>query len=164
MDPQTLEASLDAVKEQNPEMASMLEGQARTLVTSGIKFFGFDLSPEATAAGFATNVNVFKQSLGAEASLDFYVQLNVGQLENIPNVVEPISHQRVNIAAGEAEQMRYGMEMAAPDGQTVTMALTQYLVVEGKDAYVITLTTRADWAEKYAPIFEQIGQSFRLIQ
>jgi len=162
MDPKTLEASLKVVKEQNPQMATLVEGQARNLIVSGIKFFGLDLAPEATTTGFATNVNILKQPLGAEVSLDFYVQVNVGQLENMANVVKPISHRRVNLVAGEGEKLWYRMNMTMPTGQVLTVAITQYLVIKGEDAYVVTLATTADQAPKCAPIFEKIGQSFRL--
>lgn len=162
MDPATLDASLKVVKEQNPEMAAALEGQARNLVLSGIKFFGFDLAPESTSAGFATNISVLKQSSPAAVALDVYVQANVGQLENLSNVTKPVNHRRARLAAGEAEELRYTMNVNASAGQSMSLRLTQYLLVKGKDAYVITLTTTAEQGDKYAPTFEKIGQSFKL--
>jgi hypothetical protein len=56
------------------------------------------------------------------------------------------------------------MNMTLQPGQAVTTATTQYVMLAGKTVYVITLTTRDDLAEQYRPIFEEIGQSFRLIQ
>jgi hypothetical protein len=161
LDQKTLEASLKVIKEQNPQIAAMLEGQVYDLIAFGCKFFGLDLAPEATATGFATNVNILKQSLGAEVSLDFYVQVNVGQLEKMANVVKPVSHRRVNLVAGEGEELQYRMNMALPTGETIAVSITQYAVIKGQDAYVVTLATTADQAERYAPIFEKIGQSFQ---
>jgi hypothetical protein len=163
MDLQTLDASLDAVKEQNPEMAVILEGQARNLVVSGIKFFGFDVSLDAMATGFATNVNVLKQSLGMEMSLDVFAQVSVAQLENMDMILGDVTQRHVNLAAGEGIELKYRMEMNLPDGKAMTLALTQYAVIRGEDAYVITLSTTDDQAGTYAPIFEKIAQSFQLL-
>ena len=163
MDPQTWQASLDAIKAQNPDLAPLLEGQTRSLLEAGIKFFGFDLAPEALATGVATNVNVLIQSLPAEVSLDFYVQLNVGQLENMPSVVKPVEHRRVQFADGEAEELRYAMNMVAPSGAALTLWTDQYLFVREKQVYVVTCTTSKDAASQYAETFAKIGQSFRLL-
>jgi len=163
MDPQTLGASLDAIKAQNPELAPQLEGQARSLLEAGIKFFGFDLAPEALATGAATNVNVLSQSLPAEVSLDFYVQLSVGQLENMSSVVKPVQQRRVQLAAGEAEELSYAMNMVAPSGAALALWTDQYLFLQGKAVYVITCTTSQETAPKYTEVFANIGRSFRLL-
>lgn len=164
MDPQTLESSLDAFAERNPEMATLLSGRLRSLVTAGISFFGFDLSVEAAASGFATNINILTQTLGAEVSLDFYAQLNVGQLENMDIVVKPITHSRVRLEAGDAEKVEYSWSMTSVGNETVQLAVAQYLLVRGKTAYILTMTTTADQAAKYKPLFEQIAGSFRIIE
>ena len=162
LDPQTLEATFRALGEKNPQAMAMFGEQAQNLIASGFKFFGFEMAPEAAALGFATNVNVLKQPLPVAVSLEVYTQLNVGQLENTPTVVKPVSHQRVKLDGVEAEELRYRISLNSPTGGVATLAVTQYLVVSGKDAYVVTLTTTADLAEKYAPTFERMGQRFRL--
>lgn len=163
MDAQTLEASLEMLGDENPEMATLLSGQASSLVISGIKFFGFDVSVEAVSTGFATNVNVLSQPLGMEMSLDVFTQVTVAQLENMELVKGRVSQRRVNLSTGEAVELKYRMEMQVPYGGTVTIAVTQYAFIRGEDAYVITLGTTEDQVETYAPLFEKIAQSFRLL-
>ncbi len=163
LDAKTLDASLEAAVGQSPELKFMLEGQARNLIASGVKFFAFDLGAESIESGMTTNVNIIKIPLGAEVALDFYVDLNLGQLEGLSSVEKPVLHKRVKVMAGDAEQLRYGMTVNTPNGN-LTLALTQYLVIVGEDAYVITLTTSADQAEGYSAVFEQIGQSFRVME
>ncbi|MGD9099102.1 MAG: hypothetical protein PVF45_01385 [Anaerolineae bacterium] len=162
MDLQTLDASLEAVKENNPQVASFLEGQARDLVVSGIKFFGFDVSVEAIMTGYTTNVNVLKQSLGLEMSLDFFVQVSVAQLENMDGI-EGVSQQRVDLEAGESAELTYQWNMVMPTGETIALAITQYAIIQGEDAYIITMTTTDDQIETYAPLFEKIASSFQIL-
>jgi len=164
MDPQTLEASLDAVSEQNAELATVLEGQARNLVVSGIKFFGFDMTPGAITTGMATNVNVLVQALGVEMSLDVFAQVSVAQLKNMDMVEGEVSQRRVNLAGGEGLELKYRWKLTTPLGETITVAVTQYAVIRGKDAYMISFGTAADQAERYGDLFWGIAQSFQLLE
>lgn len=164
MDSQTFESILQIVSEQSPEMATLLEGQVRDLAASGFVFFGLDLSPESIAKGYISDINILKQDLQAKVSLDFYAQITVGMLENLDGVIKPVTHRRVQWTNGDAEELHYGMKMTVSPDKTVVMDITQYLVIAGKTSYVITLATTADQAEKYRPLFEKIGKSFRLIK
>jgi hypothetical protein len=146
------------------EMGSILESQFGETLPLGAMFWGFDLSPESIGSGYAANVQVLWVQLPADVSLGVMVQLVIGQLENLKSVVTPISHQRVDLVAGEAEQIRYEMNFINSGGEPTTLAVIQHLLVHGERAYTITFTTRADQAEEYAPIIEEIVQSFQIIQ
>ncbi len=74
----------------------------------------------------------------------------------------PPSRRRVDLPAGEAEEVTYSAEMNLPAGAAQPLTFMQYVLVERQFAYIITLTTKAELAEKYTPIFQQIGQNFRL--
>lgn len=164
LDPKTIDAVLEAAKGQDPQMATLLGGQMRSLVASGIKFWGFDLALEAIATGYPTNVSITKQSVRVEIPLEVFVQVSVGLLENLDSVVKPIAHRRVQLMAGEGEELQYRMKITGSDGQVITIAVTQYIIVAGQTAYGIALATTSGQAEKYAPSFAKIGQSFRLIE
>lgn len=163
MDEATLDASLDAVSENNPEMAELVKGQARNLLLSGVKFYAFDLGPAAISEGFASNVNVLKQTLPVTPSMEVFVQINVAQLEKMPNVIKPVTHQRVKLASGTGEEIRYQLSMQVPTGDEVTLAITQVLALKGKNAYVITCTTTVDRQQEYEAAFERISRSFRTL-
>jgi hypothetical protein len=163
MDPQTLGASLDAISEENPELATVLEGQARNLVVSGIKFFGFDMTPGAVTAGFATNVNVLRQALGVEMSLDVFVQVSVAQLKNADIAEGEVSQRRVNLAGGEGAELKYRWKLTTPLGETITVAVTQYAVIRGEDVYMVSFGALADQAERYEDLFWRIAQSLQLL-
>jgi hypothetical protein len=157
MDPKTFEASFNGVLAQNPQLGAML-GNLRQQMASGVKFFGLD---EATfGTGFATNVNVVRVPLPPGGNLDAAVADTVKQLEGLPNVVKPVTRERLP-AAGGRERLRFKMTMNVPTGRSATLAVTQYLAVRDKDGYAVTLTTVADQEAKYAATFEKVGQSFR---
>jgi len=101
MDPETMNASLDALEQENSDVATLLSNaQVENLIISGISFYGFDLSPQAIGDEFPTSINVLKQPLGAEISLDVYTELNVGALENLDNVSTAVDNQRVDVDFG----------------------------------------------------------------
>jgi len=166
---QTLDETLKAVAEKHPQLAPLLEWQARYLVAfggklsgSGGKFIGFDVAPGTTTAGYAAHIHIFKVPLPEQMPLHLLVQLALNHLQNRADVVKPIAHRRMTLTAGEGEKLQYRVSGSSEPVQT--LAITQFLLSKGKDAYTVTLTTTADQAEKYAPIFEKIGQSFRVAQ
>ena len=168
MDSQTLDAFLDAFlkvgQKANPQMAAMLEAVRASGEFKNVKFFAFDFAPEAVIADYRTNVFVHVNPTQVELPLDFHVQMDIGMLENMPDVVKPVTHQRVHLIVGEAEKVQYRMPMINPRGKAMTLVTTWYMIVKGKDGYSVVLNTTADQAAKYAPIFKQISQSFRWIQ
>jgi hypothetical protein len=164
LDAENLDTILDTIAESNPEIGTLLKGVGRSLIASGFKFWGFDLTPEAAKTGLLTNINVLKQPLTIKASLDFYVQASLTQLEDLSNVIKPISHRRVKLAGSDAEELQYQMKVVGATGKTVIVAATQYLLVREKDVYAISFATVPGQTKKYAPILEKIMQSFELTE
>jgi hypothetical protein len=162
MDPDVMENALDIVGNSNPELGDLLRGQAYNLLSSGISFYAVDLSSDSIKAGFPTNLNILKQPLRIKASLDFYVQANVSQMEELSNVIKPITHRRVKLASNEAEELKYRMMMTMPPSKTVTIAVTQYLIIKDKDLVLISFGAPADLAQQYAPVIDKITQSFQM--
>ncbi|MBI3977876.1 MAG: hypothetical protein HY331_06800 [Chloroflexi bacterium] len=157
LDRETLGTAFAAVRSQNPDVADLLEDQARTLGGFTIRFFGYQLASD----GFA-QANVIPIPFGAETPLDFFEQVGVGLLESMPEIVKPVAVRRVALPAGEAAELRYRLNATTATGQVRPVVITQYLMVKGEKGYVLTLLTTPGQAESYAAIFERIGQSFRL--
>ena len=160
MDLQTIDAMIKFYKETDPQMADLME-KSRSSVSAGLKFMAFDLAPGSRTKNYLTNVTVEKSRLQAEISLNVYVQIVAGQMENMASVVKPISHRRVTFAGGEAEQLQYDVVFKLV-AETVKIHITQYVVIQGKDIYVLSLAVQADQSYKYTSTFEKIAQSFRL--
>lgn len=164
MDSETVRTPLKAVQALNPEIAVMLGAQTQTLLASSLKFWAGDLRPQALITGFATNVNIFQASLTLQAPLDPYLQAAMRRLNTLPGVVKPISKRYVDLTVGEVGELKFQLKITTTEGQPITAAVTQYLVIGEGEAYVITFTTTADQARRQARTFEKIGQSFRLVE
>ncbi len=63
---------------------------------------------------------------------------------NISDVVKPVTHQRMNLIVGEAEEVQYCGPMIGPRGKAMTLVTTQYMIIKENDGYAVTLTTTAD--------------------
>lgn len=158
-----LDAVLETVRRSNPELAQALGDNAGALVGSGVKFWAIDLNPETQQAGFATNVTVTRQALPNAVSFDTFVSINVNQLEALTSRNSEIVHERTSIAGQPAERVRYLLAMNRDTDSPMTAAITQYLVLNGRNAYVLTFATRTDLTDKYRSIFDQSAASMRFI-
>jgi hypothetical protein len=164
LNPDALEDAFGVVGERNPQFERMFSSQTvRKLAASGIKFYALDLTPESLSLGMPTSINIVKLDIGLEIPLDTYVPMNLTQIERIANPEIPITHRRVALSNVEAEEFKYGMELVGLTGTPVSVMLTQYLALEGSTVYNITLATPLELYDTYAPLFEEIGQTFRLL-
>jgi hypothetical protein len=155
-----LDDELRALRERHPQASPLAEPMLRTMAAAGTKFCGFDLS--SAASGFAANVNVVKESLPGPVSLDFYVQQNLRLLESAPTIVKPIRNEPVMLGAGDAVRLNYSININLPTGANST-SITQYLIVKGTSAYVITFTSLSSDSSKHTSTFDKIAQSFRIL-
>ncbi len=162
IDPETLEASINAVADQNPELAGFLENQAAILTTQNISFFGFDLSKGSAFSDFVTNINIIVQPLEAEITMDFMLAMTVPMLENLFELEQEIDQEIVTLSSGEAGRLQYGFEVAGGNGQ-VQVIITQYIFIIDQSMYTLTLSTKTDEIQDREPVFEQIANSFHLI-
>ena len=163
LDAEAFEDSLAIIGEQNPGLGQLLTSETlRSLAAGGIKFYGLDTSPESLIPGFPTTVNVLKLNLGLALPLDTIVAVNLGQIEAIADPDVPLTNRRVSLSNVEAEEIKYGTEIAMPTGDSILLMITQYLVVDGSIMYVVTLGTPLELTDDYSTTFEEIGKSFRL--
>ncbi len=160
---QELEASLQVVRATNPELAALIGARGKEMLQSGVKFWAFDLGADALKTKFVTNVTVTRQTLPNEVSFDAYVLVNVNQINGLSSRQGEVNHQRVTLAGVPAEKLDYSLVFQSDDGSSTTAAITQYLLLNRNDAFVLTYATRADQREHYAPMFDQSAATFHLI-
>lgn len=158
-----LDAALQTVRESSPELAAALGENAEALVGSGVKFWAIDLNPTTQQAGFATNVTVTRQALPNAVSFDTFVAINLNQLQALTTRNSEIVHERTSIAGRPAERVRYLLAINREGDSPMTAAITQYLVLNGPNAFVLTYATRTDLMEQYRGILEQSAASMRFI-
>lgn len=160
---QELETALGTIREANPELAQALGENAETLLHNGVKFWAFDLNPETQQAGFATNVTVTRQTFSNSVSFETFVAVNLNQLNALTTRNSEIVNERTSIAGQPAERVRYLLTLNRDSDAPLTASITQYLVVNGRSAYVLTYATRTDLIDKYRAVFEQSAASLRFI-
>lgn len=160
---QELQAALDTIRQSNPELAQALGQNAPTLIANGVKFWAFDLNPTTQQAGFATNVTMTRQTLPNTVSFDTFVSINLNQLNALTTRNSNIVNERITLAGQPADRVRYLVTLNRESDSPLTAAITQYLVLNGKDAYVLTYATRTDLSDTYRSVFDQSAASLRFI-
>jgi hypothetical protein len=121
LDPETFEKGLGVLSEQDSKFKGVFSSQAmRSLMASGLKFFGMDLSPKALLLDYPVTANILKMNMGVELSPDDYVPMYLKQLEKIASSKTPITHRHVTLANVEAEEFKYSVEAPTAMGSTVS--------------------------------------------
>lgn len=160
---QELDAALGTIRQTNPDLANALGDNAQTLLANGVKFWAFDVNAQNTASPFATNLTVTRQALPNPVSFDTFVSLNLSQLNSLRTRNSDIVNERTSLAGQPAERVRYLLTFDRDEGDPVTAAITQYLVLNERGAFVLTYATRTDLTDQYRPIFDQSANSLRFI-
>lgn len=164
LNPETMQNALAIVGEQNPAFKDMFSSEMLlSLAASGVKLYGMNLQPDAMAYDLPPSINVIKIDLGMALPLDTYIPATLKQLETIADPEVPITHRRVTLSGIEAEEFKYGMAMTNLVGKPIKGKVVQYLLFDGTTQYAITLASPNELAEDYASIFEQIVQSFQIL-
>ncbi|MGE3620781.1 MAG: hypothetical protein AB7L84_09990 [Acidimicrobiia bacterium] len=129
-----IEAILDEVESNNPEMADVLGSQAQALLSQGAVLFAI-APPEDD---FSDNVNVIEVP-GRVPSFDEMEDQIEGIISSFGGELEDTS--RVEVPAGAALRVLYSAEFAGADGAPVAVQGVQYYVVADDDlSYVVTVT------------------------
>lgn len=160
---QELDAALQTVRASNPELANALGENAPTLFANGVKFWAFDLNPASQQGEFATNVTVTRQALPNAVSFETFVTINLNQLNALATRNSDIVNDRTSLAGQPAERVRYLLRLERENQEPLTAAITQYLVLNGRNAFVLTYATRTDLVETYRATFEQSAASLRFM-
>jgi hypothetical protein len=163
-DPASLANVVQMLRQQNPELAELVESASARLQGSGVRFIAFDMSADSVASGFLTSLNVLYQPLESGTTLDSFGESNVAELQKLTDLSTPIERRAVQWPAGRALCLRYTIGLDTSGGHRASLCLTQFLFVEGQDGYVLTFATTPGQLDHYRPLFEQIGRTFRVLR
>lgn len=147
---------VEEFREANPEVASYLD-----LVSgpdSPIEFLALD--PDAED-GFAANLNVVVFRLARSLTFDAWADAAAAEVARLPGRVGGVERKNESLPAGAAVRLAYRQEFEL-DGTRRTVATTQYGLVAGRRAYVLTLTTLPEREAEDRPVVEAAARSFRL--
>jgi hypothetical protein len=160
LDQLTVSVDLDAVGKQNPEFANVLGVQSSS-VASLVKFIGVETALDGSVGDFSTNINVLHRTQPIQVPLEIYISISLKALQDLPYGGRPILHRRIETLAGAAEEFSYSNALRLINGQTVTTANRQYLLLRGREFFVLSCSAPLDQEDKYAPICEKIAAGFR---
>ena len=151
----------------NQQMASMMMAFYST-VRSGTTLLAFDLAPEALASAsetpVPTSISISRSVDPNQTPLDAVARGALGELQASPMVRQPIAQRTLRLGDADAVELRYSQDLSARlSGAVVDGAITRYLIVRGENQYWIEFTTAPELANQYAPRFEQIAQTFDLL-
>jgi hypothetical protein len=157
MDPQTMNSAFKTMIEQNPAFgqAYSLE-QMQALAQQGLKVVAFDFA--TPSRGLITNLNVLRQTLPSEISAEVFAQLAASQVEVQLKTRTP-KVERATVGNLDARLITYDLALQSANGM-VNASFSQYVLLRGKEAYIITFTTRSEDASGYRPTFDQIAANF----
>jgi hypothetical protein len=157
-----LSGGMDAVVGANPQVAKIWT-ETRSAIESGkIALFAFDDRPEVANAAFRSNVNVISPT-GALPGNDTEAlarQLAAEIKGQLP-VIGEVQPDTTVVPAGKAAVIRYQWNLTLPGGGETLISVTQYLVVGERRPFIVSLTSTAEQADEYEPIFQQIIGSLR---
>ncbi len=156
-----LGGTLQTLGRQHSALAELVDSSHASLAAQSIRFFAFDFAPDSVASGFMTNVSLLRQTLSSNVALEEFAAANVRELEKIAQVSGQVEQEAVQLPAAGTLRLRYQLVLQGKSGDPLELSLTQYLLVKGANAYVLTFATTPSQAEAYRPIFERIGRSLR---
>lgn len=140
--------------------AAMIDGLlAAGQGSTGVRMIAFDLAPTSLRTGFATNLNVLLQP----TPLPFAGWRRAAEksLASMSFVRQPIWSDTVRLHAGKAVRFRYRARFTIK-GKRLDTTITQYGLIKGGTAYVLTYTTLPKLAPGYRPTFDRSARSLRL--
>ena len=148
--------AFERLTKENPSLAQLL--RAIRDPNSGVRFFAAD---PRTTNGFATNINLVVEKIPDGITAKLYAESATRQLVTLSNVIRPVRSRSIQLPAGPAARLRYGIRFSV-GGRQVVVAITQYLLVRRTQAFVTTYTTLPALSARLAPVFEASARSIRL--
>jgi tRNA A-37 threonylcarbamoyl transferase component Bud32 len=145
----TLDQALDEVPALEPYVAQLKRAD------SPLKLFAHDED------GFTTNMMIGVQDLPPGMDRQDYEQWTLDYTKRLPFVVGDVKTDRVALPAARALRLRYRSRVETADIAVMT-AGTQYVLVVGGRAYVLTFSTQPSLEPQDGKTFRSIAQSFRV--
>lgn len=159
--PANIGNTIAQVKNTDPQVAAILEWVKAQPVNPNVPtvLYALDVSKQSRSSGYMCNVRVTKEYHKSKVSLDEYVKSTLEGLAKTDGVQNPVQHEQVKTGKVEFEKIQYDMKIPGYEN-----AVRGYMCigVNGSTAYILGMSTTTEQAPKYAPIFDQIAQTFQL--
>lgn len=153
------------VVEQNELLAGQISSQAmRQLVAAGIRFYALNTSMDSLLADSPATINIIIEDLPVDLTLDEYATLSATQIERAFDLEsEALEQGAVTLGDVDAQTLRYTATILNQFGDPLTVLNKQYFLLDGRRAFVITLSMSEELAASNLEPFSAVAQSFRLL-
>jgi hypothetical protein len=157
--PGDIDASLETLRKDNPELAEMIEGQVAGSLNELVRFFAFDTRSPTLAQEFATNINVVVEPLPSGIDFAQYLEANLSQLRQVPTVTVTLEDDDLAMPGGRSALISSLFTLNSSGGGQ-EIAVRQYLFLKGGRGFILSMTTTPGHASTYKPLWEQIAKTF----
>ena len=155
--------SFGRLADQNEGLSELFNNSYfQDLAAVGIKFYAINVDKASIASTTPATINILKQELPVELTLDTYTSLSISQLEQIFDITSEIEQESVKFGQFEGARITYTTDLADPLGRSITVLNRQYLLLNGSVTYVITLTMAEELAPEFLEPGTQAAESFEL--
>ena len=151
---QMKDAAVRRFADQNPSFAPYANAVGRK--DSPFKFFAYD---PVVHDRFATNLNVFVQSVPAGTTWVAYKRSAVREAKSIAD--SRVTAKELRLPAGKAVRADYRIRFVL-NGRKRTVSTTQFGLLLENRSYVLTYTTLPSVRSRYLESFKRSAESFEL--
>jgi hypothetical protein len=156
----SVDQAMKTLQRENPELARLVGPQLGSSLSSLMKLLAFDGTSPTLQRNFATNLNIIVAPAESSTSFEEFVSASEAQLRAVSSVSN-VTSERHALPVGPSAIVRSELTLNTGAGSQKA-AITQYLVLGRDKAYILSFTTLPDALDTYAPVFEQIAQTFRV--
>lgn len=146
---------------------NFFDGQAMAqFAASGIKLYAVNLSTESLTATNPGSINVIRQELPIELTLEQLVTINDTQLGDILDLTSDITISETKLGDDPAAIFEYKANIPNAVGQMVEQSNRQYFVMDPDDpmvAYIITAAVSAESVDAVGTSLYEAAETFRLL-
>ncbi len=136
------------------------------LAASGIKLYAVNLSIDSLEATNPGSINIIRQELPIELTLEQLVTINDTQLGDILDMTSDITISETMLGDHTAAIFEYTANIPNATGQLVEQANRQYFLMDPDDpkvAYIITAAVSAESLDEISDSLYQTAETFRLL-
>lgn len=149
----------DEIGATNPDLAPLMDSVADAIDDGRIALFALDMGKNTEETGFAANVNVLRSPGGGRTSADLLVEAARNEIAALVPVTSEVTGEVVELPAGRAARIHYRWTVNAYDNSH-DVDVTQYLIPDGDDVFIVSMTAVADLISDYEPIWTEMANSF----
>lgn len=151
-----LSGAIEEAAAQNPELQSLLERGQAELVSGVVQVIAFDLDPaNLGAAAYPANLRIGRQSYPEPPTLAAVSDVNEQELKGNASFRE-VQRAPVELSGRSATRLTSKLQINDSTGNSLPLALEQYLLIEGSDVYIVSFTVPEEQQPTYRSTLDQI--------